>query len=59
MKPLRSIPLDLATAAAVSGIPPEQIVKLMNIGVGPTNLSLAAIAKWVTSGKAAKWKSAA
>lgn len=56
MTHLRDIPMDLALAAAVTGIAPEQLTALVKAGAGPTNLSPKSVAAWVQSGQAAKWQ---
>jgi len=56
MTRLRDIPMDLALAAVVTGIAPEQLTALMKAGAGPLSLSPKSIAAWVQSGRAEKWQ---
>lgn len=56
MTPLRNIPMDLALAAAVTGIAPEQLTALVKAGAGPSSLTPKSVATWVESGQAAKWQ---
>ena len=56
MTRLRDIPMDLALAAAVTGIAPEQLTKLMKAGAGPISLTPKSVAAWVEEGRAEKWQ---